>query len=329
MVAAFPAPSENAVLVASHALLEPDESGLDPLGRLDPHSDDTEIHDADDVVSPLMAAACHNAQRAGTLRPTGMPSDPPIFFVFVGHYAILLTMPGTAVMAILYNIYLIPKNGTGVKKIHLSLFSSSSMLFSAYARGRAVVRALKSLLLREDRICPWWFAYTFDNPLRRFLHNSATLLAPHVREGMIVADIGCGMGYFSIALAALVGDAGKVIAVDVQQEMLDRTRKRAERAGVARRIRPVLAAHDDLGFREPVDFVLVFWMAHETEDIRRFFNQVFSILKEQGKMLIAEPKMHVGRRRFLEIVQAACDAGFRYSGAPSVRLSRAALMERN
>jgi ubiquinone/menaquinone biosynthesis C-methylase UbiE len=71
---------------------------------------------------------------------------------------------------------------------------------------------------------------------------------------MIVADIGCGMGYFPIALAALVGDAGTVITVDVQQEMLDRTRKRAERAGVSRRIRPVLAAHDDLGFREPRGF---------------------------------------------------------------------------
>ena len=77
-----------------------------------------------------------------------------------------------------------------------------------------------------------------------------------------------------------------------------------------------------------MDFVLAFWMAHETEDTRRFFNQVFSILKEQGTMLIAEPKMHVGRRRFHEIVQAACDAGFRYRGAPAVRLSRAALMER-
>ncbi|NTW57569.1 MAG: class I SAM-dependent methyltransferase [Nitrospirae bacterium] len=75
-----------------------------------------------------------------------------------------------------------------------------------------------------------------------------------------MADLGCGMGYFSIALAALVGDAGTVIAVDVQQEMLDRTRKRAEKAGVARCIRPVLAAHDDLGFSDPVDFVLAFWM---------------------------------------------------------------------
>lgn len=221
------------------------------------------------------------------------------------------------------------QNGAGVKKIHLSLFSSSSVLFSAYAHGRAAVRSLKSLFLRENRICPWWLAFTFDNPLRRFLHDPATLLAPHVRDGMTVADIGCGMGYFSIALARLVGETGTVIAVDVQQEMLDRTRKRAEKTGLARRIRPVLAAHDDLGFQDTVDFVLAFWMVHETEDTRRFFDQVHSILKKQGTMLVAEPKMHVGRRRFLEIVQAACDAGFRYRGAPAVRLSRAALMERN
>ena len=70
-----------------------------------------------------------------------------------------------------------------------------------------------------------------------------------------------------------------------------------------------------------MDFVLAFRMAHETEDTRRFFKQVISILKEQGKMLIAEPNMHVGWLRFREIVQAACDAGFRYSGAPAVRLS--------
>jgi hypothetical protein len=104
MVAAFPAPSENAVLVASYALFEPDESGLNPLGRLDPHSDDTEIHDADDVVGPLMAAACHTAQGTGTLRPAAVPGDSPVFFVFLGHYSILLTTQGTAMMAMLFNI---------------------------------------------------------------------------------------------------------------------------------------------------------------------------------------------------------------------------------
>ncbi len=203
------------------------------------------------------------------------------------------------------------------------------MLSSAYARGMIVMRSLKNLLLREGHVCPWWLVYTFDNPLRRFLHDPGELLAPHVREGMTVADIGCGRGYFSLAIAGMVGDAGAVIAVDIQRKMLDMTRKRAARAGVAGRVRSVLAVSDDIGIREPVDFVLAFWMVHEVEDAPRFFRQVSSVLREQGKMLIAEPKMHVSRRRFGEIIEASAEAGFRHCAAPAVRFSRAALLGRN
>ena len=39
-------------------------------------------------------------------------------------------------------------------------------------------------------------------------------------EGMTVLDVGCGMGFFSIGLAKLVGDKGCVIAADVQPKML-------------------------------------------------------------------------------------------------------------
>jgi|MudIll2142460700_1097286.scaffolds.fasta_scaffold09830_3 ubiquinone/menaquinone biosynthesis C-methylase UbiE len=203
------------------------------------------------------------------------------------------------------------------------------MLFSAYAQGRPVVRSLRNPLLREDHVCPWWLVYTFDNPLRRLLHDPSALLAGLVRDGMTVADIGCGRGYFTIAMAGMVGDAGTVIAVDIQQKMLDMMLKRATRAGRAPRIRPVLAAPDDIGIRGPVDFILAFWMAHEVEDPARFFNQAFSVLKEKGKMLVAEPKMHVGQSRFREILQAARDAGFRDNDAPAIRLSRAVLLERN
>ena len=73
----------------------------------------------------------------------------------------------------------------------------------------------------KQHICPWWLAYTFDNPLRRLFHKPGIIFAPYISEGMIVADFGCGMGYFSIGLAKIVGDEGQVIAVDVQQKMLD------------------------------------------------------------------------------------------------------------
>jgi ubiquinone/menaquinone biosynthesis C-methylase UbiE len=193
----------------------------------------------------------------------------------------------------------------------------------------ASIKIFRKLFLREDRVCPWWLAYSFDNPLRRFLHDPQALLGPFVREGMTVADIGCGLGYFSIAMAKMVGDKGSVIAVDLQQEMLDRMHKRAEKAGVSSRIRSVRAAEDDIGIKEPVDFVLAFWMVHEVPDSQRFLSQVFSVLKESGKFIIAEPRMHVPNRKFQETVEYARSAGFQVSAAPDIRISRAVVLSKN
>jgi ubiquinone/menaquinone biosynthesis C-methylase UbiE len=190
------------------------------------------------------------------------------------------------------------------------------------------LKSFRSSFFREDRVCPWWLAYSFDNPLRRFLHDPQALLGPFIREGMTVADIGCGMGYFSIAMAKMVGDEGVVIAVDLQQKMLDRMRKRAEKADVASRIRSVLVTEDDIGIKEPVDFVLAFWMVHEVPDIPRFLSRVFPVLKEAGKFLIAEPKMHVPNRKFQETLEYARSAGFQISAAPDIRISRAVILSK-
>lgn len=183
--------------------------------------------------------------------------------------------------------------------------------------------------MRDKHICPWWLAYIFDNPLRRFLHDPDAILKPYLRQGMTAIDLGCGMGYFSRAMAQIVGDAGTVIAVDLQKEMLDITRMRAERDGVARRIRFLLVKDNDIGFTDQVDFALAFWMVHEVSDTRKFFSQIYTILKPTGTFLIAEPKMHVTRARFEEILSCALDTGFIISATPSVRLSRSVVLSKS
>ncbi|MCZ6652387.1 MAG: class I SAM-dependent methyltransferase, partial [Planctomycetota bacterium] len=49
--------------------------------------------------------------------------------------------------------------------------------------------------------------------------------ALNLRPSERIADVGCGPGYFTLPLAEAVGPAGKVWAVDVQAEMLDRLRQ--------------------------------------------------------------------------------------------------------
>jgi ubiquinone/menaquinone biosynthesis C-methylase UbiE len=179
--------------------------------------------------------------------------------------------------------------------------------------------------MKAHHLCPWWLAYTFDNPLRRFIHRPEVMFSGLVQKGMTVMDIGCGMGYFSIALAGIVGPQGLVIAVDLQRQMLDVLRKRADRAGVGDRIRLHQCEASSLGVETRVDFALAFWVVHETPDAHALFGQIASLLKPGGKLLIAEPKLHVTAEDFQEILTAAGKAGLRVESRPPVALSRAAL----
>ena len=64
--------------------------------------------------------------------------------------------------------------------------------------------------MSDHHVCPWWLAYTFDNPLRRLIHNPRDIFSGYVKEGMTVMDVGCGMGYFTLGLAEL-GPGPKII----------------------------------------------------------------------------------------------------------------------
>ena len=178
---------------------------------------------------------------------------------------------------------------------------------------------------QHHHVCTWWIAYTFDNPLRKLIHNPMKIFRNLIKEGMTVMDVGCGMGYFSIGMAKLVGANGKVIAVDLQQKMLDIMQKRARRSGVADRITAHRCESDSLGIGRPADFILAFWMVHEIGDRDNFFRQLRTILSPQGKILIAEPKMHVTAEELDETIEIAQANGFKCIDRPQIKFSRTAL----
>ncbi len=178
----------------------------------------------------------------------------------------------------------------------------------------------------EKHVCPWWLAYTFDNPLRRIFHNPEKIFTPYLHEGMTAIDIGCGMGYFSIGMARIVGKNGKIISVDLQQKMLDTLIKRAKKAGVSSIITTSLCSENDMGISEKVDFALTFWMVHETPDEYKFLKQVYSTLNQSGKLLLTEPKVHVTLTEFNKTVSIAQDLGFKLIDSPVIYFSHTALL---
>ena len=188
------------------------------------------------------------------------------------------------------------------------------------------MKFFQKCLLNEPHVCPWWLAYTFDNPFRRLFHLPETIFAPHLKQGMTALDAGCGMGYFSIGMARMVGETGKVIAVDIQQKMLDVLQKRASRTGVGHRIHPHCASPDRIGLANVVgkiDLALTFWMVHETRHIENFVTEISSLVKPGGKYLLVEPRGHVPLDLFQRITDVAVQAGFHVLDHPRIALSHA------
>jgi len=178
----------------------------------------------------------------------------------------------------------------------------------------------------QKHVCPWWLCFTFDNPLRRLLHNPEVLLSPYVKPGYHVIDVGAGMGYFTIPLAKMVGPSGRVTAIDLQPRMLAALTRRAQRHGVADIITPYLASPETLGQQDRAEFILAFWMAHEVPAQKWFLTEIHHLLKPQGLFLLAEPKLHVSEKDFRQTVYTAQDLGFYIKDSPAIRASHCALL---
>lgn len=180
-------------------------------------------------------------------------------------------------------------------------------------------------MIHSLRICPWWLAGVLDNPIRRLIHNPHKILGGYVEEGQTVIDLGCGSGTFTIALAKMVGEAGRVIALDVQDQMLQMVLRKAAREGLESRIITHRSELNRIGISEKIDFALAFYMVHEVADTDAFLREIAGLLKPNGKLLIVEPALHVSASSFEKTLNAARLAGLKLISRPRIRFSRSAL----
>ncbi len=180
----------------------------------------------------------------------------------------------------------------------------------------------------QERPCPWYLCFTFDNIFRRLFQNPERILKPYVKPGYTVLDVGPGMGYFTIPMAKMVGDKGKVVAADLQKQMLEGIARRARRAGIQGRIQLHQTGADKIGVTEPIDFCLAFWMVHEVPDRARFLNEIAGLLKTDGQFLIVEPRLHVAGIDFKRTLDLAGRAGLKAVGSPRVFMSYTVLLKK-
>jgi len=176
------------------------------------------------------------------------------------------------------------------------------------------------------RVCPVERAGGLDNWVRRWLQNPRKFLAPYVSKGMTVLDMGCGPGFFSLEMASMVGVSGEVIAVDLQEGMLNKVRRKIAGTRLEKRVALHQCQSDSIGVTNLVDFVLAFYMVHEVPNSDALFRELRSILKPNGKMLIVEPKFHVSPKAFEVMVNQLESMGLEVLERPRVFFSRSVVV---
>lgn len=140
-----------------------------------------------------------------------------------------------------------------------------------------------------------------ERPTREEQEQPAKLIAAlKLKPGDVVADIGAGSGYFSFRIAPLVAPGGKVLAEDIQPEMLDLVRAKAAKSGVTN-VEPLLG-----GITDPklpagaVDLVLMVDVYHEFDHPFEMMTAISKGLKPGGRVVFVEfraedPKVPIKR----------------------------------
>jgi len=185
-----------------------------------------------------------------------------------------------------------------------------------------------------QHVCPWWAGYLLASPIRRLSQKPEEILRPYVWSGMTVLEPGPGMGFFTLPLAQMIGESGRVVAVDIQPRMLSALRRRAAKAGLIQRIETRQALPDSLGVADlagAVDLVLAVAVVHEMPSAEAFFSEAAAVLKPGGRVLFVEPAGHVTPERFAGELTAARTCGLVEVDRLQVRRSQAVLLgpERN
>jgi cyclopropane fatty-acyl-phospholipid synthase-like methyltransferase len=140
---------------------------------------------------------------------------------------------------------------------------------------------------RFDDADKW--AAIFDDPARDVWQQPDQVVAwLDLSAGHTVADLGAGTGYLNQRLSVAVGDQGRVLAMDIEPNLIAHMTQRAETEGTAN-VHPTLVEPGTPGLTaDSVDRVLVLDTYHHIENRRAYFGAMRPAMRSGGRLVIVD-----------------------------------------
>jgi ubiquinone/menaquinone biosynthesis C-methylase UbiE len=147
--------------------------------------------------------------------------------------------------------------------------------------------AASSIVQLSIATCAW--AQIADDSRDKSEKVSEILAALQAEPGKRIADVGAGEGFYSLRIARAVGPTGRVTAVDVSENYLDKLRARLQQENVTN-VDVVVGAVDNPHLPERTfDAVLIYNAYHEMTTPEPILKAIFMALKPGGRLVMSEP----------------------------------------
>jgi len=156
-------------------------------------------------------------------------------------------------------------------------------------------------------VCPSWLSFILYNPFRKaFTRRGAILNESGVTGNSVVLEVGAGNGFLTEALAER---SGKVYAVELQDGMIRKLRRRVARFGD--RV-SIIKGDISLIFldEELADVCILYYSFHEFGDKEKAADTIGKAIKQGGFLSIYEPTFEVGKQSMQKTAMLFEQRGF-------------------
>lgn len=180
--------------------------------------------------------------------------------------------------------------------------------------GPLIIKEYKKTKKELIRVgIPYWLSFIVDNPFRKLFTNRKKIVEKaNIKKGSIVLEIGCGPGFFTEVISDVVGKNGKVYALDIQKQMIEKIKKKIENGRIGKNVYAMVSNTSKINLpSNSIDVVFVAYAFEELNEKEKSVKEFYRICKPKGYLTFREHKFLVKKGEIKNWLNIFTDKGFK------------------